>query len=127
MFHACRQALGLDMGHLDIRATIVAWATEHRHLEWQDLAFQAHMEQIGAEEGAQRRMLDFRYEVVMGEEGTYGGMFEAHVCGLAFHREVCVWSRTTEEWTRVGVPGAPRIYLHHSAHPEHWEAVELLP
>ena len=127
LFHACRQASGLDMGHLDVRATIVAWATEHPRLEWQDMAFEGHMEEIGAEEGAIRDMEDRRYEAVMGAEGTYGGMFEAHVFGLAFHREVCVWSSATHEWTRVGVPGAPRVYLHHSAHPEHWEAVELLP
>jgi hypothetical protein len=128
LFHALRRALDVDMSHLDLRAAVVAWATAHGHLEWRDLAFAGHMDDIGDVEGARRGLVDRSYAVVMNLEGTYGGMFEAHVAGLAFDREVCVWSALAGAWVCVGRAGQTRAFLHHSAHPaEHWESVDLLP
>ena len=52
-------------------------------------------------------------EVRMSTDRVYGTIFEAHLGGMVMGREVLNRQENAEEWHRVRVTGAPRIYLQH--------------
>ena len=103
-----------------MRLRVVGSALAHRNDVWSGLPIGQHMQDVLLEErrrynaGGDAEMNARRfpsYEVRMGTDRVYGTILEAHAAGMVMGREVLIRQENAEEWHRVGVTGAPRIYL----------------
>ena len=113
LFHALTTAAGWGETAAQMRQRVVHHAVAHSNDVWSGLPIGQRLQDVLVEE---RRRCNPRDEAEVNATRFPSNevrMSTDNVARMVMGREVLIRQENAEEWHRIGVSGAPRIYLQH--------------